>query len=729
VSARFGPFEVDSDRRLLLKRGVEVHLAPKAFDLLLLLIAEAPRVVRKDELHQRVWPGTFVSDATLVGLIKEVRRALDDHDAKAPIIRTAHGIGYAFAVDVERERETRSGDSRWIVVGSRRVALGEGENIVGGDPVSAVHLDAPGSPHAVAIASIAIVLVLALAGFGLYSRLVRSKGGDPQPTRFSVFPPQSTRFREVAVSPDGRHIAFIAEAPDHSTQLWIRNIDDSQLQHVGVESPGSPFWSPDSQVVGFFTVDKLQKVKLGSQVAELIADVHVPTGFSRAGGSWRRDGLILYGDDTGLHAVRATGGRAVDVLSRSTETQPLWPTFLPDGVHFILTEALQRGIYLGSLRSSSREQIVSAPSRATFIPPNQLVLQSGTALLAQSLDQQTWKPIGTRTTVAEGLGQDWTSNFQYAGTTTTLAYLARPLTELAWVDRQGARQASVTAPGNDMNPVLSADDHKVAFERPRPDSSRSSDIFVLDLGTGIVSQFTSGALSQQPVWFGRSITFASARSGGGIFSKVAGGAWAEKLLLRFPADIHPSNFRLCDRSPDGRSLLQETTTWFDRTGHERGSQGLYIQQLPTGNAIELSGDWPLGCGQFSPDGLSVVYSDLRGIEIASLSSPSKSSTLVYGRGLRMPKWRRDGQEVFYISLVDAKVVAVSVDARTKQAAGSPVALFDTPGVHSRPREQAFAPDLISFAVAKDGQRFIIRRTLNDGGADPATVILNWSPKP
>jgi predicted XRE-type DNA-binding protein len=68
MSVRFGPFEVDSERRLLLKEGGEVHLKPKAFDLLALLVAEAPRVVRKDELHRRLWPGTFVSDATLVGL-------------------------------------------------------------------------------------------------------------------------------------------------------------------------------------------------------------------------------------------------------------------------------------------------------------------------------------------------------------------------------------------------------------------------------------------------------------------------------------------------------------------------------------------------------------------------------------------------------------------------------------------------------------------------------------
>jgi DNA-binding winged helix-turn-helix (wHTH) protein len=144
VSARFGPFEIDATRRLLLKNGNEVHLTPKAFDLLLLLVNEAPRVVRKGELHERLWSGTFVSDATLVGLIKEVRRALDDRKAKAPLIRTAHGVGYAFAGDLQRVITPAPHVSRWIVAGTRRIALADGENLIGREPASTVLLDATG---------------------------------------------------------------------------------------------------------------------------------------------------------------------------------------------------------------------------------------------------------------------------------------------------------------------------------------------------------------------------------------------------------------------------------------------------------------------------------------------------------------------------------------------------------------------------------------------------------
>jgi two-component system KDP operon response regulator KdpE len=86
---RFGRFTLDSSRRQLTRGDAVVHLTPKAFDLLVLLCSEAPRVVPKATLHERLWPGTYVSDATLIGLVKELPRALDDRDRDAPIIRTA----------------------------------------------------------------------------------------------------------------------------------------------------------------------------------------------------------------------------------------------------------------------------------------------------------------------------------------------------------------------------------------------------------------------------------------------------------------------------------------------------------------------------------------------------------------------------------------------------------------------------------------------------------------
>jgi DNA-binding winged helix-turn-helix (wHTH) protein len=147
VIARFGVFVLDSDQRRLVGNAGEVHLTPKAFDLLVLLIEESPRVVRKAELHERLWPGTFVSDATLVGLVKELRRALADRDARSPMIRTAHRVGYAFGGQLQSASSSGPAVSRWVVVGSRRVPLAEGDNLIGRDPASTVCLDATGVPR------------------------------------------------------------------------------------------------------------------------------------------------------------------------------------------------------------------------------------------------------------------------------------------------------------------------------------------------------------------------------------------------------------------------------------------------------------------------------------------------------------------------------------------------------------------------------------------------------
>jgi len=138
----FGSFALDVDARRLTCSGVDLHLTPKAFDLLVLLIDAAPRVIPKRDLHDRLWPDTFVSDATLVGLVKEIRRALGDQEVGA-IVRTAHRVGYSFAAPVHRPplvSERRC----WIVIGGRRSALDAGENLIGRDPAAAIRIDVPG---------------------------------------------------------------------------------------------------------------------------------------------------------------------------------------------------------------------------------------------------------------------------------------------------------------------------------------------------------------------------------------------------------------------------------------------------------------------------------------------------------------------------------------------------------------------------------------------------------
>ena len=142
---RFRGLTFDAARRQVTDGGgKELHLTPKAFDLLAVLIEEAPRVVTKSELHARLWPETFVSEATLVGLVKELRRTLSDRSAQSPIIRTAHRVGYAFCAPIEKQGPEPSASQHWVVVGNKMMALKDGENPIGRDPACSICLDAAG---------------------------------------------------------------------------------------------------------------------------------------------------------------------------------------------------------------------------------------------------------------------------------------------------------------------------------------------------------------------------------------------------------------------------------------------------------------------------------------------------------------------------------------------------------------------------------------------------------
>ena len=148
MRARFGPFTIDSDTRQLLRAGAEVHLSPKAFDLLCTLLDSRPKVVEKETLHARIWPDTYVVDANLNVLVSEIRRAIGDTNRQQPeFVRTVHGIGYAFcgaAVQVDRAAAAPDALFCWVAWENRTATLAEGDNVIGRDPRCSVWLDAPG---------------------------------------------------------------------------------------------------------------------------------------------------------------------------------------------------------------------------------------------------------------------------------------------------------------------------------------------------------------------------------------------------------------------------------------------------------------------------------------------------------------------------------------------------------------------------------------------------------
>ena len=151
MPVRFADFTLDREQRLLTRGETAVPLARKTFDLLDALVSERPRVLSKEQIRDRVWPKTFVSESTLNGLVAELRTALGD-DAREPrCVRTVHGFGYAFvaeAVELGQPSATGDGSAARLLTArllwdNRLIPLSPGDNVLGRDDDVGVRLDAP----------------------------------------------------------------------------------------------------------------------------------------------------------------------------------------------------------------------------------------------------------------------------------------------------------------------------------------------------------------------------------------------------------------------------------------------------------------------------------------------------------------------------------------------------------------------------------------------------------
>jgi DNA-binding winged helix-turn-helix (wHTH) protein len=136
MRVRFNDFLFDGDRRQLLRAGESVHLPPKIFRLLQILVEARPQAISQEELYDRLWPDTVVEKSNLHNLVYQLREALEDREQT--IIRTVHGFGFSFAATVGPDVPR----SVWqIVIGDREFDLFEGENLVGRERGVSVRID------------------------------------------------------------------------------------------------------------------------------------------------------------------------------------------------------------------------------------------------------------------------------------------------------------------------------------------------------------------------------------------------------------------------------------------------------------------------------------------------------------------------------------------------------------------------------------------------------------
>lgn len=210
----FGGWILDTDARQLLQGAEPAPLSPKALDLLACLIDSRPNALSKDVLHDRLWPGVFVSDTNLAGLVAEIRRALGD-DARTPrYVRTVQRFGYAFAGTVEpvRESSAAEGSACWLVRGKRKIPLADGDNILGRDESAG-----PLASKSVSRRHARIIVDGATA----YIEDLGSKNG-------TFLRGRSIKRREKladgdAIALGGVALVFRAPSPDRSTRTWKRS--------------------------------------------------------------------------------------------------------------------------------------------------------------------------------------------------------------------------------------------------------------------------------------------------------------------------------------------------------------------------------------------------------------------------------------------------------------------------------------------------------------------------
>jgi DNA-binding winged helix-turn-helix (wHTH) protein len=149
VLFRFAGFSVNSGTRQLLKGDREVHLSPKAFELLVLLIEQRSRALSKAELQDHLWPATYVGETNLPTLVAEIRRAVDDSAQESAVVRTVHRFGYRFVAALDADELPGSGDRHdlpdmYLATTDRRYPLAQGAAVIGRARDATIRVDSGG---------------------------------------------------------------------------------------------------------------------------------------------------------------------------------------------------------------------------------------------------------------------------------------------------------------------------------------------------------------------------------------------------------------------------------------------------------------------------------------------------------------------------------------------------------------------------------------------------------
>ena len=572
---------------------------------------------------------------------------------------------------------------------------------------------------------IVVAAALALTAAVLGVRAFRSTPPVAE-VRFEIATPPTTDPVSLAVSPDGQTIVSVATF-DGRPRLWLRSLNAVSTRPLaGTDGGYYPFWSPDSRSIGFFADGKLDRIDLDGGLVRALANAPNPLG-----GTWNHDGTILFTPNyTGpIFRVAATGGDAMAVTrTDARQASHRFPQFLPDGRHFLYyvpSGAETRGVYVAQLEGGTTERLLDADAPGVYAASGHLLFVRQGRLIAQEFDPARLALGGTPVPIAEQIvaAADQSVAGLSASAAGSLVYragLAGGQRQFIWFDRSGQELGKVGDPDS-ASPTslsLSPDGRSLGMNRT---VNGNTDIWMLDLGRRLLSRSTFDmSADSYPIWSpdGRRIVFNSDRSGVyDLYQKPAAGAGSEDLLLATPQNKAP-----VDWSPDGRFVLYRSpglATGFDLWAVPLDGERKPFPVVQT-NFEERD-------GQFSPDGKWIAYQSNESgrVEIVVQPFPGPGGKLqVSTSGGAQVRWRRDGQELFYIAL-DGRLMAVPIrlaSNRQSVEAGVPVPLFATRvggAVQGTLRQQ--------YVVSADGDRFLMNTVTGEASVTPITVVLNWRP--
>lgn len=609
-----------------------------------------------------------------------------------------------------------------------------------------------------------LFLIAAAAATSLW---LRQPAPETRSAQFTLDSPPDNQFTNpfgaTAVSPDGRYVVFgTRPASGGTSSLWLRPIDSLSARPLpGTETGNFPFWSPDSKSIAFFAGGKLKRVDIDGGAPLVLCDASSAGGSAVAavGGAWNRDGVILFESAGGLLRVAASGGVPALVTKTDAsrhETDHGFPQFLPDGKRFLYliqsSDSNVTGLYAGSLdRPQERVQILRTGTKVVYAAPvsgrsGQLLYLRDQTLMAQRFDPGNLRLEGEPAPLAEDVATlnaraaFWVSD---AGLLVYRTGTAAPMTKMVWMGRDGKRLEEVGPEDTYGHVRLSPDGKKAAVTRRDATNNRNVDVWLFDFGRAVMTRLTfDPKLDRDPVWSpdGRQIAFSSDRSGVfQIYRKDAGGGGQEEQLTE---GLNPKF--VTDWSRDGRYLLYNEAA--PQTGEDVWALPLEATGGPSGRGVRkpilvLQTPFSERHAVFSPDGKWIAYESNESgqDEIYVMAFPGSFSagapTSAGGAGTKVPagkwqvsnqggtrpRWRGDGKELFYVSLVGTNIMAAGIRLSPAGVeSDTPRVLFTTPAL--APADPVPSP----YDVTADGQRFLM--LLPPGsrrGVPSLTVVVNW----